>query len=48
MGHYLLEPLGRRGIAILGLNTRYVNNDSVLVMERVSPSSGTPDTNVSS
>lgn len=35
MGHYLLEPLARAGIAALGLNSRYVNNDSQLVMERV-------------
>ncbi len=34
MGHYLLEPMRRRGRAILGLNTRYVGNDSTLIMER--------------
>jgi len=34
MGHYLIEPLQRRGCAILALNTRYVANDSTLVMER--------------
>lgn len=34
-GHYLLEPLMARGIACMGLNTRYVNNDSTLLMERV-------------
>ena len=34
MGHYLLEPLARRGIAALGLNTRYLGNDSVLLLER--------------
>jgi hypothetical protein len=34
MGHYLLEPMQRRGRAILGLNTRYVANDSTLIMER--------------
>jgi pimeloyl-ACP methyl ester carboxylesterase len=34
MGHYLLAPLARRGIAALGLNTRYAGNDSVLIMER--------------
>jgi hypothetical protein len=35
MAHYLLEPLGRRGIGALGLNSRYAGNDSVLIMERV-------------
>ncbi|MFZ3119435.1 MAG: alpha/beta hydrolase [Variovorax sp.] len=35
MGHYLLEPLAARGISCLALNSRYVNNDAVLVMERV-------------
>lgn len=35
MGHYLLEPLARRGVAALGLNTRYAGNDSVLILERV-------------
>jgi len=34
-GHYLLEPLMERGISCMGLNTRYVNNDSTLLMERV-------------
>lgn len=34
MGHYLLEPLAERGIAILGLNSRYLGNDCVLVLER--------------
>ena len=34
-GHYLLEPLTARGISCMGLNTRYVNNDSTLLMERV-------------
>lgn len=34
MGHYLLEPLAKRGIAALGLNTRYIGNDTVLIMER--------------
>jgi hypothetical protein len=34
MGHYLIEPLQRRGCTILALNTRYVANDSALVMER--------------
>jgi hypothetical protein len=35
MGHYLLEPLASRGVDLLALNSRYVNNDSTLVMERV-------------
>jgi pimeloyl-ACP methyl ester carboxylesterase len=35
MGHYLLEPLARAGINTLGLNSRYLNNDSQLIMERV-------------
>jgi hypothetical protein len=35
MGHYLIEPLSARGIAVLALNSRYVNNDSMLSMERV-------------
>lgn len=33
-GHYLLEPLRRRGRAIMALNTRFAANDSSLVMER--------------
>jgi hypothetical protein len=35
MGHYLLEPLAQRGVDVLALNSRYVNNDSTLIMERV-------------
>jgi hypothetical protein len=35
MGHYLLEPMARAGIDLLGLNSRYVANDSTLIMERV-------------
>jgi pimeloyl-ACP methyl ester carboxylesterase len=34
MGHYLIEPLRARGRAILALNTRYLGNDSMLLMER--------------
>ncbi|MEO6271384.1 MAG: alpha/beta hydrolase [Lautropia sp.] len=34
-GHYLIEPLAGRGVSCMGLNTRYVNNDSTLLMERV-------------
>lgn len=34
MNHYLLEPMQRRGMAILGLNTRYANNEAFLIMER--------------
>jgi hypothetical protein len=35
MGHYLLEPMARRGIGLLALNSRYAGNDSVMLMERV-------------
>ena len=35
MGHYLIAPLAERGIACLGLNSRYAGNDTVLLMERV-------------
>lgn len=35
MGHYLLAPLARRGVATLGLNSRYVGNDAALLLERV-------------
>jgi len=34
MGHYLIEPLARRGCCIVAVNTRFVANDSTLVMER--------------
>lgn len=34
MGHYLIEPLARRGICCMGLNSRYMGNDTVLLMER--------------
>src|SRR6185437_6499235 len=33
--HYLVEPLNERRSAILALNSRAVNNDSTLLMERV-------------
>jgi pimeloyl-ACP methyl ester carboxylesterase len=35
MGHYLITPLRERGVTCMGLNSRYVNNDSQLIMERV-------------
>lgn len=35
MGHYLLAPLAARGIACLGLNSRYAGNDTMLLMETV-------------
>jgi pimeloyl-ACP methyl ester carboxylesterase len=35
MGHYLMQPLAERGICCLGLNSRYMGNDAVLLMERV-------------
>ena len=35
MGHYLLEPLAQMGISCLALNSRFINNDSVLIMEQV-------------
>src|SRR5688572_6751588 len=35
MHHYLIEPLQKRGRAVLGLNTRYIGNDSMLLIERV-------------
>lgn len=34
MGHYLIEPLAERGVACLGLNSRYAGNDTLLIMER--------------
>ncbi len=34
LGHYLIEPLQRRGRAILALNTRFMANDTTLTMER--------------
>ena len=35
MGHYFIAPLARRGIACLGLNSRYSGSDTTLLMERV-------------
>jgi pimeloyl-ACP methyl ester carboxylesterase len=35
MGHYLLAPLPAAGVDVLGLNSRYVGNDSTLIIERV-------------
>jgi pimeloyl-ACP methyl ester carboxylesterase len=35
MGHYLIQPLAARGIACMGLNSRYAGNDTLLLMERV-------------
>ena len=34
MGHYLIAPLAARGVACLGLNSRYAGNDTMLLMER--------------
>lgn len=33
LGHYALEPLARRGITAVGMNTRYLGNDSALITE---------------
>jgi pimeloyl-ACP methyl ester carboxylesterase len=35
MGHYLITPLAARGVACMGLNSRYAGNDTLLLMERV-------------
>lgn len=35
MGHYFISLLAQRGICCMGLNSRYVGNDSMLIMERV-------------
>jgi len=35
MGHYLIAPLAARGVASMGLNSRYAGNDTLLLMERV-------------
>lgn len=34
LGHYLLEPLAARGVAMLGLNTRYLGSDVALLLEQ--------------
>lgn len=34
MGHYLSAPLAARGVACMGLNSRYAGNDTMLLMER--------------
>ena len=34
-GHYLLGPLAERGISVLAMNSRYVNNDSTLIVGQV-------------
>lgn len=34
MGHYLVAPLAARGVACMGLNSRYAGNDTLLLMER--------------
>lgn len=33
LGHYLLAPLAALGVDAIGLNTRYIANDSALIME---------------
>ena len=35
MHHYLIDPMNKRGRAVLGLNTRYIGNDSMALVERV-------------
>ncbi len=35
MNHYLIGALARRGIACMGLNSRYAGSDTTLLMERV-------------
>ena len=33
LGHYALEPLAARGVTAVGMNTRYLGNDSALITE---------------
>lgn len=33
LGHYLLAPLAAAGVDAIGMNTRYIANDSMLIME---------------
>lgn len=40
LSHYLLDPLAERGITCLGLNSRYINNDTMLIIERVTQDLG--------
>ncbi|WP_437880427.1 alpha/beta hydrolase [Pseudomonas sp. LRF_L74] len=35
MGHYLIDKLAAQGICCMGLNSRYMGNDTLLLMERV-------------
>jgi hypothetical protein len=32
-GHHLLQPIAESGVPIIGLNTRYVGNDAVVILE---------------
>ena len=35
LNHFLINPMNKRGRPVLGLTTRYNNNDTMLLMERV-------------
>ncbi len=37
LDHYLLRPLAEKGVHAFGMNTRYVGNDSSLIMENILP-----------